>query len=332
MSKTIAIVGATGAQGGSVARTFLQLPEWRVRGITRNPSSEAAQALAQEGVDVVQGDLDDVQSLARAFEGAAVIFSNTDFFTHLFHGINPGNLPAGRTPAQYAYDREVAQGLNTAEAANSPSVLKTLERFVLSSLSDASKWSGGKYTTVYHFDSKAEMIRLIHERFPEVAAKMSTVQIGHYVTNWKAFQKLAPQKQPDGSFLLTRTTSPTFRMPHIVTHKDTGPFVKALIDIPPGKDILATSEYMTFPEYAEAWGRVLGVKTTYKQVSKDEFYKDVPAALADELDDGFKYIEEFGFTGGDPDVIEAEQLDVEIPVTSVEEYIGSEDWSVILNA
>ena len=202
--------------------TFLQLPGWRVRGITRNPSSDAAQALAAEGVEIVQGDLDDKQSLIRAFEGAAVIFSNADFFTHVFHGLSPGSLPAGRNVLEYAYEREVAQGINIAEAAESPSVLKTLESFIFSSLSHASKWSGGKYTSVYHFDSKAEMIRLTRERCPGVAAKMSIMIVVHYATSWKMFSKLAPQKQPDGSFLLSRNTPSTFKMPLIVTHRDIG--------------------------------------------------------------------------------------------------------------
>lgn len=239
--------------------------------------------------------------------------------------------------------------MNIAEAAASPSVVKTLERFVLSSLSDARKWSGGKYKTVYHFDSKYEMIRQTQERFPEVAAKTSTVQIGNYVTNWKAFKNLAPQKQPDGSFIMSRTTPPTFKMPLIVTHKDTGAFVKALIDIPPGKDILAVSEYMTFPDWMEIWGRVLGVKASYKQLSNEEFFEGIPEAFTEELRDGFDYIHEFGFDGGDPDVLHPEQvrpalhvsmripltflqLDFKVPVTSMEDYIRSEDWSSVLNA
>lgn len=257
-------------------------------------------------MEIVQGDLDDKESLIRAFDGAAVIFSNTDFFVHYFQVIGSGGVPDGRSAGEYAYDREVAQGLNIAEAAESPAVLKTLERFVLSSLSHATKWSGGKYKGVYHFDSKAEVIRLTKERCPGVYAKMSTVQIGHYVSNWKSFAKMVPQKQPDGTFLLTRTSSPTFRMPHIVTHRDTGPFVKALVDMPAGKNILAVSEYMTLPEWGALWGRVLGVKVEYKQVSMDEFFEGTSQAFKDEF--GFDYIEEFGFTGGDPDVLDPEEV------------------------
>ncbi len=68
MTNTIAVVGAAGQQGGSVARRFLQSGNWKVRGITRNKDSKGAQALAAEGADIVVADLDDETSLIKAFE------------------------------------------------------------------------------------------------------------------------------------------------------------------------------------------------------------------------------------------------------------------------
>lgn len=199
--------------------------------------------------------------------------------------------------------------MNIAAAAADPSVLKTLERFVMSSLSDATKWSGGKYTKIYHFDSKAEMIRLTRERHPDVAARMSTLQMGHYVTNWKQLAKLGPQRQADGTFVLSRMSSASLRMPYVVAEQDTGAFVKALVvDLPPGKDLLGVSEWMTFPEWVEVWGRVLGVKTGYQQVSKEEMFEGAPAHMMQEIGDGFDYIEEFGFDGGDPDTVDPAQV------------------------
>ncbi|MCJ1386082.1 hypothetical protein MMC17_009207 [Xylographa soralifera] len=330
MSKTIVIIGVTGIQGSSVADTFLRLPGWKVRGITRNPSSPAAQAHTANGVEIVKGDLDDKQSLFPAFEGATVIFSNTDFFGHLFQALALKDISGGRTPNEFACDREVEQGINIAEAAASPTTLKTLKLFVLSSLSDARKWSHGKYTYIYHNDAKAEIIRAIHTRFPELAARMSTVQIGHYVRNWQASPPLAPQKQPDGSFIIQRTSSPGYKMPFVVTHEDTGSFVKALVDLPPGKDLLGVSEHMTWPEWTKLWGDILGVKATFKQVSEDEYYRGVPDPLRRELSETFAYVEEFGYTGGDPEVLTAEQLGIKIRLTSIEKYIKSEDWSSVL--
>ena len=68
MTKIIAVTGATGVQGGSVARTMLKTSGWSVRAITRNPDSDAAKALASEGATIVQADFDNEGSLAKAFE------------------------------------------------------------------------------------------------------------------------------------------------------------------------------------------------------------------------------------------------------------------------
>lgn len=59
-----------------------------------------------------------------------------------------------------------------------------LERFVVSSLVDARMWSKGKYETVYHFDSKARAVAYVREVYPELAAKMSVVVVGAYLSNW----------------------------------------------------------------------------------------------------------------------------------------------------
>lgn len=70
----IVVTGATGLQGGAVSRHLLRAG-WRVRGLTRNPASSRAQALAQAGVEVVQGDMDDIASLRPIFEGAYGVYS-----------------------------------------------------------------------------------------------------------------------------------------------------------------------------------------------------------------------------------------------------------------
>ncbi|KAK9418903.1 hypothetical protein SUNI508_07675 [Seiridium unicorne] len=332
MSKLIAITGVTGLQGSSVAETFLKLSGWRVRGLTRNPTSKAAQALASRGVEIVKADFNDKHSLLPAFEGAAVVFSNTDFFAILMDAAQSSALPSGRDPKEHAYDVEVQQGVSIAETAASPRVIKTLERFVLSSLSDAKKWSGGKYTGLYHYDSKAEMIRIIHERFPQVAERMSFVQMGHYVTNWRAFPPMAPQKQPDGSFAIVRPFGPELALPFVVPDRDTGAFVKALVDMPAGKDLLGVSQTMTWPEWMDLWGSIHGVKTGFKQVSREEFFGAAPKVLQDELWDTYEYIREFGYDGGDPNVLTPDQLDSKILLTSMEKYIRSEDWSSVLSS
>lgn len=258
MSKLIVVIGVTGAQvipampsrsqrinssqGSSVAKTFLNLPGWVVRGVSRNPSSTASQALSTLGVEIVKGDLDDKASLLPAFEGAHTIFANTDFFTHFFSAIGSPEITSGRDPKIYGHDREIEQGLNIAEVAASPTVINTLERFIYSSLADATKWSGGKYKTVYHFDCKAEVIRVIWEKYPELAKRMSELQMGHYVSNWKTFPPMAPQKLQDRTYVMRRPTAPDVQWPFVVTEQDTGEFVKALVDLPVGTVLSGFSE------------------------------------------------------------------------------------------
>lgn len=68
MSKIIAVTGATGTQGGGVLKVMTLAPGWKVRAITRNPGSEAAQRLADDGIQVVQADFNDQGSLVQAFQ------------------------------------------------------------------------------------------------------------------------------------------------------------------------------------------------------------------------------------------------------------------------
>lgn len=288
-----------------MANTFLSIPGWKIRGISRNPSSPAAQALISKGVDIIQADLDDEKSLYPAFEGANVIFSNTDFFAHFWGALASNN----GSSLQFAYDREVEQGLNIARVAASPSVISTLDRFVYSSLSDARKWSHGKFSHVWHNNAKIEVIQTIETQFPELAKRMSMVQVGHYVTNWKQFPPLTPQKQPDGSFVIKRTFSPDFKMPFVVTREDTGEFVKALVlDLPAGTHLLGASEIMTLPEWTKIWAETLGVKAVFEHVSPAVFFQGVPDEVEKEFTETFTYTDEFGYTGGDPAVKTAEQV------------------------
>lgn len=169
-------------QGGSVASVFAKEPGWIVRGTTRNPSSASAQSWLSKGVSLVSADLNDPLSLTDAFKGAHAIFSTTNFWEPFFNPATKALLAPGQSIGQYCYEQELRQSKNIADAATKT---EGLERFVASSLCDATKWSDGKYKGVYHFDSKARAVDYIREVYPELAAKMSTVQMGSYFSNWK---------------------------------------------------------------------------------------------------------------------------------------------------
>ena len=156
MSKTIVVLGATGGQGGSVVDAFLHTPCWKVRGLTRNVSSEKALALKAKGVHVAEANADDQASLEKAFEGAHAIFAFTDYYDYFFD-LGPVESIA----------RETAQGINLARAA---AKISTLERYVWSTLPNTQVISQGK-AIVPHFQGKANVDLYIKEHLPELYAK-----------------------------------------------------------------------------------------------------------------------------------------------------------------
>lgn len=143
--KVIAVVGATGAQGGGLARAILTDPNggFACRAITRDPSKDKAKDLAGKGAEVVKADLDDVDTLKKAFAGAYGAYCVTNFWEH------------------FSGEREKAQANNMAEAASTAG----LKHVVWSTLEDTRKLMAANDTRmpmlqekyrVPHFDAKAE--------------------------------------------------------------------------------------------------------------------------------------------------------------------------------
>ena len=185
--KLVVFIGATGNQGGSVARRFLADPQYKVRGLTRNVESDAARALAALGAEMVAAELDDVENLKAAFAGANVIFSVTQYWEPFFRpDCRAKAEELGITCRKYAYDVEYQQGKNIADAA--ATVVDTLDDngFLVSTLSNARKCSNGKFQDLYHFDSKADVFPdYVVPTYPALAAKMSCIQTGFFTTSYK---------------------------------------------------------------------------------------------------------------------------------------------------
>jgi uncharacterized protein YbjT (DUF2867 family) len=126
--RTVLVTGATGRQGGAVIRHLLP-KGWRLRALTRNPASHPAKELVRQGVEVIQGDLEDTPSLERACRGVYGIYSVQDFWS-------------------VGAKREVQQGKNIADVAKKAGV----QHFVYSSAGGAERNTG-----ITHFDSKWEI-------------------------------------------------------------------------------------------------------------------------------------------------------------------------------
>ncbi|KAM0267708.1 hypothetical protein ACHAPA_005760 [Fusarium lateritium] len=153
--KLIVVAGATGGQGGSVVSTFLHDPEWLVRGITRNPSSPKAKSLKACGVDMVQADLDDKASLSNAFQDANAIFAVSDFWGIYNDPRNRDKPKLGQPRNEWTKAQETQQLKNIIDEA---AEFTSLERFIISSLPNVTKLTGGRYTNVCHHDSKADAV------------------------------------------------------------------------------------------------------------------------------------------------------------------------------
>lgn len=203
MSKLICVVGVTGNQGGSVAQRFLKDPNYRVRGLTRNPDSPAAQNLAAQGIEIVSANLDDVDSLISAFAGANIIFSVTNYWEPFFRpDCRLRAAEKGISCRKYAYEVEYQQGKNIADAVATTAGSLVEDGFIVSTLSHATKCSIGKFTELYHFDSKADIFPdYVNEKYPELAKKMSCVQTGYFMSSYKLVPEAYFQKVPNAPFL-----------------------------------------------------------------------------------------------------------------------------------
>lgn len=206
-------------QGSSVARVFLNEPGWHVRGITRDPSKPSATKWADQGVELVAADLNDLESLKKAFHGAHVIFGTTDFWQHLQDpAVYKLAEEQHRFPNEIAYDREVAQAKAIIDAA---ATVDTLERFVFSTLSEARKHSNGAVKFNLHFDAKAEAGNYMRATYPELWAKTSQLHLGFYASNMKAGLGV-PSKQDDGTFKVNLPVDGDRKLPIVDASVDTG--------------------------------------------------------------------------------------------------------------
>lgn len=180
--KIIAVTGATGAQGGGVARAILADPNggFTVRAITRDPGKDKAQALAAKGAEVVKADLDDVESLKKAFAGAHGVYGVTNFWEH------------------FSAEKEKAQAKNIAEAAKAAGV----KHVIWSTLEDTRQFMSPddkrmpllqeKYR-VPHFDAKAEANAFFN------GVPTTFLVTSFYWDNLFMFG-LAPKKGDDGAY------------------------------------------------------------------------------------------------------------------------------------
>lgn len=324
-TRLIAILGATGTQGGSVVDTFLADPSWKIRALTRNVSSAKAQALASRSsmLEVVTADANDASSLLAAFQGADVIFSVTDFWTLYFDPSSKGKLKPGQALQDWCFETEVQHGRNIIDAA---SQVPTLKRLIFSSLANVTKWSGGRYKHVPHFDSKAIAADYGQKQHPELWSKTSIIQVGMYLTNFLGAPWLKPHTSNDGTYIFNCPTPLKEPIPFVAAEKDTGSVIKALVELPPGKNVIAYRELMTFLDYINLWGDILGLPTAVNYGPLD-----APDDLWKELEETWQWAGEFGYWAhDDKSVVHPKDLGISLELGTVEDWIKAQDWKSIV--
>ncbi|MCJ1417556.1 hypothetical protein MMC32_003900 [Xylographa parallela] len=263
MAKIIAICGATGGQGGSVARILLKGGEWKVRAITRNVESRGAKALAAQGAEVVAADLDDEESLVKAFEGVQAIFGVTNFWEEL-----------GKLGAEAASQYEQGQAIKLASAA---AKTKTLEHYVWSTLPSTKAPSGGKHF-VPHMEPKSQVDQYIRDKFPELAKKTTFLWVAWYAANLAKMpliklMEVFTSKPGSGKCIWPQPSKASALLPNSGDiGVNIGVFVAAILAHPeislPAKYAWVQTEKTTFQEIMETWSKVTG---------KDAVYVDIPA-------------------------------------------------------
>jgi uncharacterized protein YbjT (DUF2867 family) len=246
-SKIVTVVGATGNQGAGVVDALLKNPNYRVRATTRRPSSEAANALRARGVEVLQVDLNDAESLKTAFAGSHYVFAVTDFFE-----------PFSKSGPEHAMKVETEQGINLARAAAETA---TLEHYIWSSLPNSRSLSNGKYV-VPHFDGKNRVDDYIRSN-KNLLAKTTILWVTWYHTNYN-FPMFTPYFIPTaGKYVQFATHAPSTPISTIGNvRENVGPFVEAILANPRkvsnGAIVKADIEDTTSGKLLQTWARAAG--------------------------------------------------------------------------
>lgn len=275
--KIIAIVGATGAQGGSLAKAILsdKNSEFSVRALTRDPASDKAKELAAMGAEVVAGDIDDPQNLKQFLEGAYGAFLVTFFWAH------------------FSPEKEMEEARRMAEAAKEAG----LKHVIWSTLEDTRQWVPldddrmptlqGKYK-VPHFDAKGESDKF----FRDEGVPTTFLRASFYWDNFIHFGS-GPKKGPDGKLYLTFPLDDK-KMAGIAA-EDIGKCAYGIFkkgDEVIGKTVGVAGEQLTGKEMSTALSKALGQEVIYNNVTPETF-RSFGFPGADDLGNMFQFYRDF---------------------------------------
>lgn len=275
--KIIAVVGATGAQGGGVVRAILKdkAGGFKARAITRNAKSEKAKALAALGAEVVEANVDDVESLKRAFAGAYGAYCVTFFWDH------------------FSGERETAEGRAMAQAAKAAGI----QHAIWSTFEDTRKsipltdnrmpTLQGHYK-VAHFDAKADA----NAEFTKLGVPTTFLLTSFYWENLIYFGS-GPKKGPDGKLALTMPMGDG-KLPSMAA-EDIGKCAYGIFKRGKefiGKTVGVAGEHLTGAQMAAALTKALGQSVTYNAVDAN-VYRSFGFPGADDVGNMFQFKRDF---------------------------------------
>ncbi len=275
--RIIAVVGATGAQGGGLVRAILEdtASGFAARAITRDVNSPKALALARAGAEVVPGDVDDTESLKRAFAGAYAAYCVTFYWDH------------------FSPEKELAQAAAMAQAAN----VAGLEHVIWSTLEDTRQWVPltdhrmptlmSKYK-VPHFDAKGEA----NHFFTDLGLPVTLLLTSFYWDNFIYFG-MGPKKGPDGKLAITLPMGDKKLLG--IAAEDIGRCAYGIFQKPTQfvrKTVAIAGEHLTGAEMAAAFAKALGTEVRYNAVPFD-VYRGFGFPGADDLGNMFQFKHDF---------------------------------------
>ena len=275
--KIIVIFGATGAQGGGLARAILHdsNSEFVVRAITRDPSSDKAKELLRLGAEVVAADIDDAENMKQVLDGAYGAYCVTFYWAHL------------------SPEKELAEAKSMAEATKAAG----LKHVIWSTLEDTRKWVPlndnrmptlmGKYK-VPHFDAKGEA----NSFFTEARVPTTFLLPSFYWENLIYFGA-GPKRGADGKLAITFPMGD--KKLSGIASEDIGKcaygiFKKGVTMV--GKTVGVAGDEPTCQQMAEKLTKALGQEVVYNEVTP-EVYRSFGFPGADDLANMFQFYRDF---------------------------------------
>ncbi|KAG8983853.1 hypothetical protein FRB93_006927 [Tulasnella sp. JGI-2019a] len=329
----IVVTLATGAQGGSVIKALSESDRpYRIRGLTRDTTKPASQALTKKGVEVVAIDVkpDNKQEVQKVFQGAKYAFLVT------VSAVQTSKANVSSRYIQRVYDssnaldaiQEIAEGKMYIDAAKAAEA----ELTIWSGLEDMAVHSGGKYLNVDHFDAKVSTKRhaLRISTVIRLTRNVSNRQIGG---SYQVCQRDWASVR-DGTYVVANPAAPESVVPLIDTANDYGLFVRKAIETPGAPEICGYGEVISNAEIVKQLSEITGKKVTYVQVTDEQYMASLTTSgfselAAREFSGVFNSIAEFGYFGKADTKPSLEGL-VRLPRTWAE-FVKATDWSAVLN-